>query len=74
MSCSYCGRREGSHDQACPDNTGSLFDKKKMRFWNLGWDEGRVGNKCLSGDPSFILGYDRGIIALESFENGFDHH
>ena len=72
MDCSYCGWREGGHATGCPDNRDSVSNKDKWRLWNLGWDEGRVGNECLSGDPSFVLGYDRGTIALESSQNGSD--
>jgi len=64
MDCYYCGWKNGHHDPNCP--------QEKNNDWEQGYSDGRAGLPNQRDDPVYLLGYGRGVVALEEAENGFD--
>lgn len=69
MDCSYC-RGSFEHNPNCPKSAPNNFGRRTR--WMEGYSDGRRGSSSNSEDPSYSLGYDRGLVALEEAENGFN--
>ncbi len=67
MNCYYCGWRNGHHDPNCPN-----VAKDPLHIWEEGYADGRIGTEPTNTGKVYRLGYGRGIVALESYENGYD--
>ncbi len=71
--CHYCGRRLVSgqkhiiHLTGCPQVIAA-----HKPIWLKGWEEGRVGKVCepSSQNPTYVMGFGKGVVALEEMENG----
>lgn len=83
-TCSFCAWGSGLHDPHCPSNkeTHSFvsddgewvakFRPSEVRVWNEGWTDGRRGCDPQQDNLVYQLGYSRGQVALEEYENGYD--
>ena len=72
--CYYCAWRNGHHDPHCPQrqlHSETVFVLHKT-LWEAGYKKGRGGQEPTNDDPVYMLGYGRGVVALEEAENGFD--
>lgn len=81
--CSLCGWGGGLHDLHCPDNKEThtvlcdgewviKFVPAEKILWHEGWVDGRAGRDPQKDEPVYLLGYSRGQVALEEYENGYD--
>lgn len=68
MECQFCRYSQGHHAANCPEGN----KKAEKTFWQ-GYAEGRSGRSEASyDDPIFVMGFQAGVIALESAINGHD--
>ncbi len=45
---------------------------EEKKLWHEGWNDGRQGRDPQRDEPVYRLGYTRGQVALEEYENGYD--
>lgn len=65
MDCYYCGWKNGYHNPHCP--------KENNPTWNSGNNDGSSGKEPKQiDDKVYMLGWSRGVIALEERQNGYD--
>jgi hypothetical protein len=64
MRCHYCAWQNDSHDPDCPKQ-GS----PEMEIWRRGYRAGRSGKEPDQTGKVYRMGWNRGNVALESFEN-----
>ena len=72
MDCHYCGWSGGKHDPACPAECPPDVSQRRRAYWEIGKADGRTGKPCAFDNPSYRLGYNQGVIALEESGNGFN--
>ena len=65
--CFYCGRYDSAHESNCPELEDSELAKA---IWQQGYDEGKSVDILYptSTDPTFVLGFFRGVHALGDSE------
>lgn len=72
MSCYYCawGR---SHSLHCPESKTRAEKDKAIADFRDGYQHGRRGDEAArgTGTPVFNLGFQRGTVALEEYDNGY---
>jgi hypothetical protein len=73
MKCFMCAW-ERFHDTRCPEAQPPNFKAGAYLERSRGYQAGRSGEGIGDGpnEPSYVLGYGRGVVALEEAENGFD--
>lgn len=68
MDCLDCGWKEGGHDPACPGLAPEDLERRAQ--YKNGRSDGRQAKSQASSDPTYLLGYHKGIVALEEAQNG----
>lgn len=72
-SCCYCRFGAGKHDVACPASMSGDAKVQAHKTWDAGYRTGRSGKpKPTDASATYSLGYGRGVVALEEYENGHD--
>lgn len=71
MGCHYCNYNGGGHSPDCPMVVEDRKEKSfRLHQWGLGRDAGRAGKaRPANASKQFILGWLRGIVALEESQN-----
>ena len=65
LTCRFCGWFN-RHNPNCPVVT------KNRAVWEAGYEAGRKGHVFDHRNPTWVIGFLQGNIALEEAQNGFD--
>lgn len=68
--CWRCNHSGGKHNEACPEGMSGAQKAQAKEFYDKGYRQGRGGKQLADPNPSYNLGYLRGVVALEEAENG----
>lgn len=75
MNCLFCGwsRAHECHDISCPERASSEDKKQVLADNQRGYRDGRYGLDLSDKENmAYRLGWCRGVVALEEYENGHD--
>ena len=67
--CAFCSYGSGSHDPNCPNRPGVKNQRAALQSWHRGFADGRNARPRTEQDPMYMMGWLKGEIALETYEN-----